>query len=136
MFHLIGTSAKKAICVIISSIGNFSGKNLIADAFSILLYSQVDYFMTIKVINVFFFVSADINDKTTEELQALKVSKAIRDWRAKVLGGGRIKHDPNAKTLNVYGYSQVTNIIIDIVYKNFYKQKIVYPIPGYTAYKK
>lgn len=66
----------------------------------------------------FFFVSADINDKTTEELQALKLSKAIRDWRAKVLGGGRIKHDPNTKTLNVYGYSQVTNVLI-IMHESF-----------------
>ncbi|XP_060526185.1 14 kDa phosphohistidine phosphatase-like [Cylas formicarius] len=49
---------------------------------------------------------AGINDKTTEELQTLKVSKSISDWRAKVLGGGRIKHDPQAKTINVYGYSQ------------------------------
>ncbi|KAH1012541.1 hypothetical protein HUJ05_011685 [Dendroctonus ponderosae] len=52
------------------------------------------------------FSSADINDKVTDELQALKSSKVIKDWRSKVLGGGRIKHDPGAKTINVYGYSQ------------------------------
>lgn len=49
---------------------------------------------------------ADINDKVTEELQTLKVSKAIRDWRSKVLGGGRIEHDSVSKALKVYGYSQ------------------------------
>ncbi|KAL1490954.1 hypothetical protein ABEB36_011622 [Hypothenemus hampei] len=49
---------------------------------------------------------ADINDKVTEELQKLKKSKAITDWRSKVLGGGRIKHDPSSKSINVYGYSQ------------------------------
>lgn len=58
------------------------------------------------------YFAADINDKVTDELQALKSSKAIKDWRSKVLGGGRIKHDPGAKTINVYGYSQVTNLHI------------------------
>nr|CAH7722667.1 unnamed protein product [Callosobruchus chinensis] len=54
----------------------------------------------------FLFVAADINDKVTNELQDLKESKAIRDWRSKVLGGGRINHDAESKTLKVYGYSQ------------------------------
>lgn len=49
---------------------------------------------------------ADINDKLTSELQNLKSTQAIRDWRCKVLGGGRINHDPETKTMKVYGYSQ------------------------------
>ncbi|XP_066149495.1 14 kDa phosphohistidine phosphatase-like isoform X1 [Euwallacea fornicatus] len=48
----------------------------------------------------------DINNKVTDELQALKSAKALNDWRSKVLGGGRIKHDPEGKFLSVYGYSQ------------------------------
>lgn len=47
----------------------------------------------------------------TEELQALKTAKTISDWSEKVLGGGRIKHDPTAKSLHVYGYSQVVTIM-------------------------
>lgn len=53
--------------------------------------------------------SADINDKVTEELQKLKTDGALTNWTAKVLGGGRINHDPDAKSLKVYGYSQVSN---------------------------
>lgn len=49
---------------------------------------------------------ADIDDKVTEELQSLKVAKSIRDWRTKVLGGGRIEHNSASKVLKVYGYSQ------------------------------
>ncbi|RZC41368.1 Ocnus domain containing protein [Asbolus verrucosus] len=49
---------------------------------------------------------SDINDKVTEELQDLKSSKVIRDWRTKVLGGGRINHDCSSKVIKVYGYSQ------------------------------
>ncbi|KAJ8985584.1 hypothetical protein NQ317_015075 [Molorchus minor] len=49
---------------------------------------------------------ADINNKLTEELQDLKASNTIRDWRSKVLGGGRINHDAAAKSIKVYGYSQ------------------------------
>lgn len=49
---------------------------------------------------------ADINDKVTEELQKLKSSKILSDWRSKVLGGGRINHDPETKSIKVYGYSQ------------------------------
>lgn len=53
------------------------------------------------------FFPADINDKVTNELQELKVTKTIRDWRSKVLGGGRINHDAENKIIKVYGYSQV-----------------------------
>lgn len=43
----------------------------------------------------------------TEQLQKLKANGTLKDWTSKVLGGGRIKHDPNSKLLQVYGYSQV-----------------------------
>ncbi|XP_056641769.1 14 kDa phosphohistidine phosphatase-like [Diorhabda carinulata] len=49
---------------------------------------------------------ADINDKVTSDLQKLKSSKVIQDWRTKVLGGGRIQHDPQDNKILVYGYSQ------------------------------
>lgn len=67
-----------------------------------------------KVIS--FHFSADINDTVTEELQELKSSQQIRDWRSKVLGGGRINHDPKAKNIKVYGYSQVSDFLIFIIY--------------------
>ncbi|KZC11484.1 Sex-regulated protein janus-A [Dufourea novaeangliae] len=43
---------------------------------------------------------ADIFDRTTEQLQPYP------SLRAKCLGGGRIEHDPDEKTIKVYGYSQ------------------------------
>lgn len=54
-----------------------------------------------------FCFAADINDKVTEQLQKLKTEGVLADWRSKVLGGGRIKHEPATKTIQVYGYSQV-----------------------------
>lgn len=48
----------------------------------------------------------DINDKVTEQLLKLKETGALKDWRSKVLGGGKIKHDPEAKNIQVYGESQ------------------------------
>ena len=79
---------------------------------------------------------ADINDKVTEELQALKSSNTIRDWRTKVLGGGRINHDSKSKELKVYGYStgfgpadhQVT---VEILKQKYGDYKITWSDEGY-----
>lgn len=60
------------------------------------------------LINLLLLFAADIYDKTTEELQSLKSNGNIKEWKSKVLGGGRINHDSNAKSINVYGYSQVS----------------------------
>lgn len=68
----------------------------------LLKYYYVDIY-----IMLLFIVSADINDKVTEQLQKLKSDGTLKDWRAKVLGGGRIAHDATSKTIKVYGYSQV-----------------------------
>ncbi|XP_050459389.1 14 kDa phosphohistidine phosphatase-like [Cataglyphis hispanica] len=43
---------------------------------------------------------ADIFDKVDEEI------KAHAGLRANCVGGGRIEHDPDEKTIKVYGYSQ------------------------------
>lgn len=51
--------------------------------------------------------AADIADKVEEQLQKLKKEKVLEDWNSKVLGGGRISHDPDTKAIKVYGYSQV-----------------------------
>ncbi|XP_043527794.1 sex-regulated protein janus-A-like [Frieseomelitta varia] len=48
----------------------------------------------------FFSVSADIFDEVGDQI------KSIPGLRAKCLGGGRIEHDPDEKTIKVYGYSQ------------------------------
>lgn len=50
----------------------------------------------------------------TEELQLLKTKGELANWRSKVLGGGRIKHDPDGKKIQVYGYSQVSEIFFVI----------------------
>ncbi|KAG5880130.1 hypothetical protein JTB14_027504 [Gonioctena quinquepunctata] len=79
---------------------------------------------------------ADINDKVTSELQALKASKAIRDWRSKVLGGGRINHDPDTKNIKVYGYSQgygkpEHQLTVDILKKIYSDYDISFSDEGY-----
>lgn len=79
---------------------------------------------------------ADINDKTTSELQNLKASKVIRDWRLKVLGGGRINHDAEAKNIKVYGYSQGYGkadhqLTVDILRKTYPDYEITFSDEGY-----
>ncbi|XP_074029008.1 14 kDa phosphohistidine phosphatase [Leptinotarsa decemlineata] len=79
---------------------------------------------------------ADINDKVTSELQALKASKVIRDWRSKVLGGGRISHDPESKQIKVYGYSQGYGkadhqVSVDILKKTYPDYEINFSDEGY-----
>lgn len=79
---------------------------------------------------------SDINDKVTEELQKLKSSQAIRDWRSKVLGGGRISHDPETKSIKVYGYSQGYGkadhqLTVDILKKTYPEYKLEYSDEGY-----
>ncbi|KAJ8947070.1 hypothetical protein NQ318_019965 [Aromia moschata] len=78
----------------------------------------------------------DINDKVTGELQALKASSAIRDWRSKVLGGGRINHDAAAKSIKVYGYSQGYGkadhqVAVDVLKKQYTDYDISFSDEGY-----
>ncbi|CAH1100810.1 unnamed protein product [Psylliodes chrysocephalus] len=47
----------------------------------------------------------DINNKVISELETLKSQKIIQDFGSTVLGGGKIQHDPDKKTINVYGES-------------------------------
>lgn len=54
------------------------------------------------IVKYIFYVSADIFDKVDEEI------KAHAGLRANCVGGGRIEHDPDEKTIKVYGYSQVS----------------------------
>jgi len=49
-----------------------------------------------------FYISANIFDKVDEEI------KKLVGLRANCVGGGRIEHDPDEKTIKVYGYSQVS----------------------------
>ncbi|XP_023311894.1 14 kDa phosphohistidine phosphatase-like [Anoplophora glabripennis] len=79
---------------------------------------------------------SDINDKVTGELQQLKASKAIRDWRSKVLGGGRINHDAEAKDIKVYGYSQGYGkadhqLTVDILKKQYPDYNVGFSDEGY-----
>ncbi|XP_064212106.1 14 kDa phosphohistidine phosphatase [Tribolium castaneum] len=79
---------------------------------------------------------SDINDKVTEELQNLKSAKTIRDWRTKVLGGGRINHDSEAKNIKVYGYSQGYGkadheITVEILKKKYCDYNITWSDEGY-----
>lgn len=46
-----------------------------------------------------------INDKLTQELENLKKTGDLVQFEAKVLGGGKINHDPDAKSLKVYSIS-------------------------------
>lgn len=55
---------------------------------------------------ILFYVSADIFDEVDEQI------KKYAGLRAKCIGGGRIKHDPDEKTIRVYGYSQVSSGIL------------------------
>lgn len=79
---------------------------------------------------------ADINDKVTSELQKLKSSQEIRDWRCKVLGGGRINHDPETKSIKVYGYSQGYGkadhqLTVDVLKRNYPGYDISFSDEGY-----
>lgn len=57
-------------------------------------------------------ILADIDDKLSSQLQKLKQNGKLQSWRTKVLGGGRIRHEPDKKSLFVYGYSQVNLIFL------------------------
>ena len=48
-----------------------------------------------------FLISDDIFDEAGEQV------KPISGLQLKCLGGGRIEHDPDNKTIKVFGYSQV-----------------------------
>lgn len=67
------------------------------------IYPQSDIKLRrLNYIVVFFFVSltGDIYDKVQEELSK-------RGLDTECLGGGRIVHDPEKKSILVFGYSQV-----------------------------
>ena len=49
-----------------------------------------------------FYLAADIYDKVSEELEK------GGHLDCECIGGGRIKHDAQAKKIHVYGYSMVT----------------------------
>lgn len=51
-------------------------------------------------LSLFFFLAADIYDKVQEELEAV-------GFDTECLGGGRIMHDSDKRSIQVYGYSQV-----------------------------
>lgn len=55
----------------------------------------------ILIASSFFVALADIFMKVVD------VVDSIPDLRSKCIGGGRIEHDPDEKTIKVYGYSQV-----------------------------
>ncbi|XP_019864529.1 14 kDa phosphohistidine phosphatase [Aethina tumida] len=79
---------------------------------------------------------SDINDKVTRELQALKESKTIRDWRSSVLGGGRIQVDADGKKIKVYGYSQGYGkadhqAAVDVLKTTFTDYEITWSDEGY-----
>lgn len=67
-----------------------------------------------------FCVLADIYEKVSAELE--------KDGHldCECVGGGRIKHDPQAKKIHVYGYSMVRKysrillLYTDVIYKNTY----------------
>ncbi|KAL0113257.1 hypothetical protein PUN28_012426 [Cardiocondyla obscurior] len=48
----------------------------------------------------FIYIPADIFDEVEEQI------KKYAGLKAKCVGGGRIEHDPDEKTIKVYGYSQ------------------------------
>jgi len=50
----------------------------------------------------FIYVPADIFDEVDEQI------KKHAGLQADCVGGGRIEHDPDEKTIKVYGYSQVS----------------------------
>ncbi|XP_015433660.1 PREDICTED: sex-regulated protein janus-A-like [Dufourea novaeangliae] len=73
---------------------------------------------------------ADIFDRTTEQLQPYP------SLRAKCLGGGRIEHDPDEKTIKVYGYSQGFGkadheVSVNLLKKKYSDYKITCSDEGY-----
>lgn len=62
--------------------------------------------LTFILIAFFFFV---VLDEIYREV-AFKVD-TIRDLRTSCVGGGKIEHDPDKKTIKVYGYSVVSQEI-------------------------
>lgn len=48
----------------------------------------------------------DIDDRLESQLNQLKKAGSLENYMKRVLGGGRINHDAEAKTIKVYGYSQ------------------------------
>lgn len=63
-----------------------------------------------------YFFTADIYERVSASCEGLGLA-------TECLGGGRIEHNPSAKLIKVYGYSQVQmtlSIIIIILFK-FYK---------------
>ncbi|XP_076627773.1 14 kDa phosphohistidine phosphatase isoform X2 [Colletes latitarsis] len=73
---------------------------------------------------------ADIFDIITSQLAE------NRSLQAECLGGGRIVHDPDEKTLNVYGYSQGFGkadhkVSVDILKKKYPDYKITWSNEGY-----
>lgn len=65
------------------------------------MYFDFAQVILVHSINIFVSCIADIYDKVSEELE----KDGLLDCEC--VGGGRIKHDPQAKKIHVYGYSMV-----------------------------
>lgn len=71
----------------------------------------------------------NINDKVNQELEGLKQGGDLIEYESKVLGGGKIEHEPEKKILKVFGESQGYGkadhgVSAEILRKNF---------PGYEV---
>lgn len=56
----------------------------------------------------FVYILDDIYQEVKEQI------KGCSDLKANCLGGGRINHDPDKKTIQVYGYSQVIKVFVNL----------------------
>ncbi|KAM0734500.1 Sex-regulated protein janus-A [Formica fusca] len=73
---------------------------------------------------------ADIFDKVDEEI------KQHAGLRANCVGGGRIEHDPDEKTIKVYGYSQGFGkadhqVSVELLKKKYPEYNITWSDEGY-----
>ncbi|XP_076276925.1 14 kDa phosphohistidine phosphatase [Lasioglossum baleicum] len=73
---------------------------------------------------------SDIFDETCEQL------KSHSSLKAKCVGGGRIEHDPDERTIKVYGYSQGFGpadhaVSVEILKKKYPDYKITWSDEGY-----
>ncbi|XP_070154994.1 14 kDa phosphohistidine phosphatase [Polyergus mexicanus] len=73
---------------------------------------------------------ADIFDKVDEEI------KQYADLRANCVGGGRIEHDPDERTIKVYGYSQGFGkadhqVSVELLKKKYPEYNITWSDEGY-----
>ncbi|XP_071568289.1 sex-regulated protein janus-A-like [Temnothorax nylanderi] len=92
-------------------------------------------FASLKVVRnyharYFIYVSADIFDRVDEQI------KKHAGLQANCVGGGRIEHDPDEKTIKVYGYSQGFGkadhqISVELLKKKYPTYNITWSDDGY-----